>query len=59
VTEIPDAGEDHGDACLVASRNDLGITLGATGLDNRFHSGSYRLLNTIRHWEECIGRQDS
>src|SRR5918995_1835297 len=50
VSELPLAGHDHGRTCLVRCLDDLGVTHGATWLDDRGDSRRGGLLHTIRKW---------
>src|SRR5262249_43323173 len=57
MTEMPDAGEDHGDVVPVASGDGVGIADRTTRLSDCGDARLRRLLDVVREWEESVGSQ--
>ena len=55
VTEVASARKHHGHVFLVASRDDMFIANGATGLNNSPNPRSVSRQDTIIKWEESVG----
>src|SRR5215469_12233275 len=56
--EMPDSGEDHGQAEPVRSGDYVFILDGPAGLDDRRRAGGSNSFEPIREWKECIGGGD-
>jgi hypothetical protein len=59
VTEVADAGEQHGQAEAICSRDDFGIALRAAGLDDRRRSGFGDFFDAVGKREKGVGGGDS
>src|SRR5689334_14312886 len=55
VPEKPPPGEDHRDAVLVGSGDDLSVAHGAAGLDDGAHPGLRRRVYAVAEGEEGVG----
>ena len=55
MAKMPHAGEDHGQAVLVAGGDGFGIADRAARLDDSADAGAGRFVHVVAKWEERIG----
>src|ERR1700677_1191668 len=58
VAEVANSSEQHGEAEAIGGRDDFGIALRASGLDDGSGSGLGDFLDSIGEWEKGVGRGD-
>src|SRR5580765_9027569 len=58
VPEMPEAGEDHGDAGLVGGGDYFGVAAGPAGLDRGGGAGGDRCFETVGERVEGVRRDD-
>ena len=52
--EMPDAGEDHGDAVIVRGLDDVVVAHRTARLNHRRRAGLDCHEKSVREWEECV-----
>src|SRR6201986_1959811 len=58
VTEMADAGEEHGQAETVGGGDDFGVALRAAGLDDGCRPGFSNFFDAVGKRKECVGGGD-